>query len=127
MTAGSQRLLMPPASGALAELRGWARSWLEQHPTHGVDPDRVLLSMTELVTNSIKHGAGPVDVELTGDTDNLVLIVSDTSEELPLRPQASLDRETGRGILILESLVTRWGVQPEPGVGKTVWCEFASG
>lgn len=117
---------MPPASGALAELRRWARSWLEQHPTRGVDPDNVVLSMTELVTNSIKHGAGPVHVELTEDTDNLVLIVSDTSEEMPLRPEASLDVETGRGILILDSLATRWGVQPEPGGGKTVWCEFAS-
>jgi two-component sensor histidine kinase len=117
---------MPPASGALAELRRWARSWLEEHPTHGVDPDNVVLSMTELVTNSIKHGAGPVDVELTGDTDNLVLIVSDTSEELPLRPEGSLDMETGRGILILDALVTRWGIQPQPGCGKTVWCEFES-
>jgi two-component sensor histidine kinase len=117
---------MPAKSGALAELRRWARSWMEQHPTDGVDPDNVVLSMTELVTNSIKHGAGPVDVELSGDSDNLVLIVSDTSQEMPLRPEMSLDTETGRGMLILESLVTRWGVQPEPSGGKTVWCEFAS-
>ena len=117
---------MPPASGAIAELRRWARSWLDEHPTDGVDPDDVVLSMTELVTNSIKHGTGPVDVELTGDTDNLVLIVSDTSEVLPLRSEISLDLESGRGIRILDSLVTRWGVQPEPGVGKSVWCEFAS-
>jgi two-component sensor histidine kinase len=95
-----------------------------------VDPDVVLLSMTELVTNSIKHASGPVDVELNGDSDNLVLIVSDCSGQLPRRPDTSrdapLDTETGRGIAILESLATRWGVQPQTGGGKTVWCEFAS-
>jgi len=126
MTAGSQRLMVPPAAGSLAALRRWARSWMEAHPTDGVDPDSVVLSMTELVTNSIKHGAGPVDVELKGDSDNLVLIVSDCSDKVPHRPDVSLETETGRGILILESLATRWGVQPEPGGGKTVWCEFAS-
>ena len=126
MNAGSRRLIMPPASGALAELRRWARSWMQQHPTHGVDPDNVVLSMIELVTNSIKHGTGPVNVELTGDTDNLLLIVSDCSEKMPRRQDLAGVAETGRGILILESLATRWGVQPEPRGGKAVWCEFAS-
>jgi anti-sigma regulatory factor (Ser/Thr protein kinase) len=126
MTAGSQRLTLPPAPGCLADLRRWARSWMEQHPTDGVDPDRVVLSMTELVTNSITHGAGPVDVRLNGDSDNVVLNVSDCSELLPRRPETSLNTESGRGIQIMESLATRWGVQAEPGGGKTVWCEFAS-
>jgi anti-sigma regulatory factor (Ser/Thr protein kinase) len=126
MSAGSQRLTLPPAAGRLAELRRWARGWMEQHPTDGVDPDIVVLSLTELVTNSIKHGSGPVDVELMGDRDSLVLVVSDCSEQMPRRPQATLDTETGRGILIMESLATRWGVQPEPGGGKAVWCEFAA-
>lgn len=126
MNAGSQRLTMPPAAGSLADLRQWARSWMEQHPTDGVDPDVVVLSMTELVTNSIKHGSGPVEIQLNADSDNLVLIVSDCSEQLPHRPDTPADAETGRGIQILESLATRWGVQPEPGGGKTVWCEFAS-
>ena len=126
MTAGSQRLTVPPAAGCLAELRRWARSWMEQHPTDGVDPDIVMLSMTELVTNSITHGSGSVEVQLNGDSDNLVLTVSDSSEQLPLRPGSSSNPETGRGIQIMESLATRWGVQPDPGGGKTVWCEFAS-
>ena len=126
MTAGCQRITLPPAAGCLADLRRWARSWLDQHPTDGVDPDVVVLSMTELVTNSIKHASGPVEVRLDGDSDNLVLIVSDGSQQLPRRPYTSVETETGRGIQILESLATRWGVQSEPRGGKTVWCEFAS-
>jgi anti-sigma regulatory factor (Ser/Thr protein kinase) len=126
MSAGRKRLTMPPDPGCLAELRLWARAWMERHPTDGVDPDSVLLSMTELVTNSIKHGSGPVDVRLSAETDNLVLNVSDCSEKMPLHLDRSQTIETGRGIQIMESLATRWGAQPEPGGGKTVWCEFAS-
>ena len=126
MTEGSQRLTMPPAPGCLTDLRHWARSWMEHHPTDGVDPDIVVLSMTELVTNSIKHGSGPVEVQLNGDSDNLVLIVGDRSELPPRRPVTSIDVESGRGLVILESLATRWGVQPGVGGGKSVWCEFAS-
>jgi anti-sigma regulatory factor (Ser/Thr protein kinase) len=126
MIAGSQRLLMPPAAGRLSELRRWAHSWMEKNPTDGVDRDSVVLLMIELVTNSIKHGAGPVDVELTADSDNLLLVVSDTSEDVPSRQEMAVDAETGRGILILQSLATRWGVRPEPTGGKTVWCEFAT-
>jgi anti-sigma regulatory factor (Ser/Thr protein kinase) len=126
MTAGSQRLTLPPTPGRLVELRHWARSWMEQNPTDGVDPDSVVLSMTELVTNSIKHGSGPVDVNLAAESETLVLIVSDGSEDLPLRPTGSSNAETGRGIQILESLATRWGAHREPGGGKRVWCEFAS-
>ena len=126
MTAGTQRVPTPLAAGSLAALRRWARSWMEQHPTDGVDADGVLLSMTELVTNSIKHGSGPVDVRLNADSDGLVLAVRDSSRQMPLRPGSSLNPETGRGIQIMEGLATRWGVQPELGGGKTVWCEFAS-
>ncbi len=42
MTAGSQRLPLPPATGCLAELGSWARSWMDQNPTDGVDPDSVV-------------------------------------------------------------------------------------
>ena len=126
MSAGSKRLTFPPAAGCLADLRRWARFWMEQNPTDGVDPDIVVLSMTELVTNSIKHGTGPVDVELTVDTGNLRLFVSDCSQELPRRKHLTGEAETGRGILILESLATRWGVRPQRSGGKTVWCEFAA-
>jgi anti-sigma regulatory factor (Ser/Thr protein kinase) len=126
MSAGKQRLVMPPAAECLADLRRWARSWMEQHPVPGIDLDSVLLSMTELVTNSIKHGSGPVDVELATDEESLLLGVSDCSDELPSQFVAAPDAEGGRGIVVLDGLATRWGVRPRIAGGKTVWCEFAS-
>jgi anti-sigma regulatory factor (Ser/Thr protein kinase) len=126
MTEGTQRLTLPPPAGCLAELRGWARSWMDHHPTAGVDPDRVLLSLTELVTNTIRHATGPVDIELAGDKERLRLDVRDHSDELPHQRAACADAEGGRGMIVLASQATRWGVSRLPAGGKTVWCEFAS-
>lgn len=126
MTEGSKRLIMPPADGCLADLRRWARSWMEQHAVEGVDPDCVVVSMTELVTNSIRHGSGPVDIELAHDDDSLLLGVSDFSDDMPCQHVMASGAESGRGIVVMEHLATRWGVRPQLAGGKTVWCEFDS-
>jgi hypothetical protein len=93
-------------------------------PTYGVDPDQVVLSLTELVTNASRHGSGPIDVELRWDSRVLHLGVTDCSADLPR--QALVPPETGgRGMVVVENSSTRWGVRPDPAGGKTVWCEFA--
>jgi anti-sigma regulatory factor (Ser/Thr protein kinase) len=33
--------------------------------------------------------------------------------------------ETGRGLLLVEALADRWGVEPRPPSGKTVWADIA--
>jgi anti-sigma regulatory factor (Ser/Thr protein kinase) len=126
MSEGTQRLVMSPAAECLADLRRWARSWMEQNPVPGIDGYSVLLSMTELVTNSIEHGSGPVAIELARDEDSLLLGVSDSSDDMPRQHVVAAGAEGGRGILVMEHLATRWGVRPQLPGGKTVWCEFDS-
>jgi hypothetical protein len=41
----------------------------------------------------------------------------------PLLPR--LDEESGRGLLLVTALATRWGFTPRHPVGKTVWAEVA--
>ncbi|MFE2496026.1 ATP-binding protein [Streptomyces scopuliridis] len=47
----------------------------------------------------------------------------DQPERLPV-VRAATDQECfGRGLLIVEQVADRWGVEPRT-VGKTVWCEL---
>lgn len=125
MTHESRRIQPPVPPGYLAELRRWARRWVEQNAPVPADPDAVVLAMTELVTNSIRHAAGPVEIELTGNSSVVVVEVSDSSDVLPRRLTAEPEVEGGRGLVLLELLASRWGVRTHPNGGKTVWCEFA--
>jgi signal transduction histidine kinase len=106
------------------DLRRWAQGWLGQHPVADVDPDGVMLALVELVSNSMRHGAGVVDVELSGDADLVLLRVGDTSDLLP-KLRATHDQGVGgRGLALVAGLSSTWGVLPRPQGGKTVWCRF---
>lgn len=54
--------------------------------------------------------------------------VSDTrTERVPVLTDAEApgDAESGRGLLIVAGLATRWGVTPRDGApGRTVWAEL---
>jgi len=110
--------------GGYSDLRRWARSWMEQHPVSGIEPEDVALAMTELVSNSVRHGSGPVDVELVEDEHVLRLNVGDCSETMPKQRAAGISSLGGRGLTVLAGLTASWGVSPRPQGGKTVWCVF---
>jgi anti-sigma regulatory factor (Ser/Thr protein kinase) len=124
MTGDTRRLTHPLPKTYLGDLRRWARSWMERHPSNA-DPDSVVLALTEMVSNSVRHGAGPVDVELSADGRSLLLKVSDRSDDLPRQIRGDHSWSLGgRGVIVVDALASRWGVQYRTDVGKTVWCEF---
>jgi len=83
------------------------------------------LVLTELVTNAVRHANGQLKVRIDAHHDHLTLSVTD-----PLRPAGPLvpvqvqpSSSSGRGLTIVDSLSSAWGVRAEPP-GKTVWARL---
>ncbi|WP_405765363.1 SpoIIE family protein phosphatase [Streptomyces sp. NBC_01538] len=79
------------------------------------------LIVSELVTNAIRYGNGPVELRLIR-ADALICEVSDGSSTAPHLRRARIYDEGGRGLLLVAHVAERWGSR-QTSVGKTIWAE----
>lgn len=92
----------------------------------GVCPDAVLLVVSELVTNAVLHARSEFELTLQNSDQVVRVEVSDRNPRLPVwATGAPQDAYSGRGLALVRSLATDWGVECHEGNGKTVWCELA--
>jgi anti-anti-sigma regulatory factor/anti-sigma regulatory factor (Ser/Thr protein kinase) len=75
----------------------------------------------ELVTNAVVHARTMVDLRISSGRRYLIIAVRDGSTELPrlVRTQ-SPDTAGGRGLMLVEAMVRRWGTLVTED-GKVVW------
>jgi anti-sigma regulatory factor (Ser/Thr protein kinase) len=104
---------------------------------HGTIAETVELVVSELVTNGVKAAqslvyGSVVRLKLCGDDTRVLVAVWDDNPEPvhALVPQNNdlpdLEAEGGRGLFLVASLSTDWGVyRPEGATGKVVWCLVA--
>jgi anti-sigma regulatory factor (Ser/Thr protein kinase) len=103
--------------------------------------ETVELVVSELVTNAVAASASltgsryngrwipgtpPVRLWLYADKQRVLVQVWDGDDRLPERQGVDLMAESGRGLLLVESLCGEWGAYvPEGSSGKCVWAYMA--
>ena len=89
--------------------------------------DRLQLLVTELVTNSLRHGSLRdedlilLDVYLNGETV-YTEVHDDGVGFTPAAPNLDPVRASGWGLWLLDHLTTRWGIENQ--AGTTAWFEM---
>ena len=87
--------------------------------------DTVTLLVSELVTNAVVHAESEPRVVVRLTPEAVRVEVSDRSAGEPERHGGGAEDESGRGLLMVETLARRWGIRHHPAGGKTVWFEVA--
>lgn len=91
-------------------------------------PEDVELLVTELATNGVKHasaecGCDRITLDARVDTSRLRIAVRDCGKGFDARPRdQERDQPGGWGLVLVEDLSDRWGVEREPTT--TVWFEL---
>lgn len=80
----------------------------------------VLLLTSELVTNAVCHGTGPVGVHVAWGDGDVRVDVDDQSPRWPVLQTVDAYAQGGRGLILVDGLSDGWGVLTA-ATGKTVW------
>jgi anti-sigma regulatory factor (Ser/Thr protein kinase) len=89
------------------------------------DGEVAVLLTSELVTNAILYGHGPLELRAHTEGSALRIEVRDQEPASPpvLRSDADLTEIGGRGLQLVDTLADRWGWSAE-AQGKVVWFEL---
>jgi PAS domain S-box-containing protein len=115
---------LPPQPSSVAEARRLVRMLLERSNREDLMEPAVLL-VSEIVTNALLHAGTDIDLSARVDARGVRIEVGDGSSHLPSRRSYAPTSGTGRGLLMIESMVDDWGVTRHAH-GKTVWFELSS-
>lgn len=91
-------------------------------PLVGDVADVVELLVSELVTNALRYGRGPIGLRLLRGADTVVCEVSDELEAAPRLRTVQHGEEGGRGLYLVDQLSLDWGTRTTAH-GKIVWFE----
>jgi anti-sigma regulatory factor (Ser/Thr protein kinase) len=119
---GKAGISLAPEPGSVSRARSFVAAMLETWDCD--DPERTVALLTsEIVTNAVRKATGTIRVEATLVGDEALRVeASDDHPAVPVRHQPQHHDEGGRGILLVQALALRWGVDREER-RKVVWFE----
>jgi hypothetical protein len=111
---------LPPDLTAAREARAATKRVLPRWAL-GSLLDPVLLVVSELVGNAVRHGRPPVDLRLRKSGRGVQVDVHDEEAAAPTAAQTAEDAESGRGQQLVQAVAAESGVEHIEGDGKVVW------
>ena len=114
-------LQLPPDHAAAARARHFVSDTMRAWGCDDAIPDAELL-VSELVTNAVLHARSATRLTIERDGATLRFSVYDESPTRPRLRDYGPEAVTGRGLLLVDRIARRWGVDPE-APGKRVWFE----
>ncbi|MYY06444.1 MULTISPECIES: ATP-binding protein [unclassified Streptomyces] len=118
------RLVAPNSPTAPRVARDFVGTLLRATEHPGLVDD-ARLCVSEVVSNAHCHtGSARIRVDVTVNRRQVMVYVTDDEPNRLPKPGTAPDAESGRGLLIVESLTDRWGTTTRggrAGHAKTVW------
>ncbi|WP_329316046.1 MULTISPECIES: ATP-binding protein [unclassified Streptomyces] len=116
---------LAPFSETAASAREATRAFLRRAlhtrlPDEPTAADQVLLVVSELVTNAVRHTEGPCTLHLALRGDGIDIRVSDTSPHPPQPRPPHSDGTGGWGYLLVNHLTTNLHIEPTADGGKSI-------
>ena len=102
--------------------RAFVRDALQTWQLDGIGEITEILA-GELVANVVRHVGAPGTLRASSEGRTLRVEVDDVNTEVPVVRRRGPNYASGYGMLLVDELANRWGVDCHPG-GKTVWFEL---
>jgi anti-sigma regulatory factor (Ser/Thr protein kinase) len=116
-----------PDPAAAASARHATERWLAEHGVSVDERPEVLLAVSELVTNAIRHARTSFVVWADADDHVVRIEIFDRDSRLPILLGADENATSGRGMQIVAAVADEWGARTgaREGIeGKLVWATF---
>lgn len=107
---------------AVAASASGSRQFTRAHlaDADGATMDTALLVVTELVTNAVLHGRGPIDLTIEVADEAVLVQVSDREPTPPQPRPLTTESTDGRGMALVRLVTADWDCV-EHDDGKVVW------
>jgi len=107
---------------AISAIRAYVQDRMVRAGANDQAIDAAVLCASELATNALLHGDGPIGVDLELGTRARVTI-HDRNPQLPVLQRPSSTADAGRGLMMVDLFADRWGSALDEH-GKAVWFEL---